>query len=216
VLYRKMGRQADSTEWRHRTTIRNALAESAKNGNQLTRWFKPGPTGHLSTKCPHNAPGPVIHATRPISSSHPPSPVVHCPTINQMTTDSESEEEEATLTNAKLSLDSHAVDTTDASPPQSLTWPSSPTPSTSEFRFTKTLSPSPDEVPDDDILAQQEENYDDFGNVNTSPLPMISKPFLPAPLLNDASTALKDLQEILRPSCNTGAGYRDPGLGPTY
>ncbi|KAF9519954.1 hypothetical protein BS47DRAFT_1370635 [Hydnum rufescens UP504] len=41
---------------------------------------------------------------------------------------------------------------------------------------------------------------------------MTGKLFLPTPLLSDSSVALKDLQAILKPPCNIGAGYKDPGL----
>ncbi|KAF9514416.1 hypothetical protein BS47DRAFT_1453486 [Hydnum rufescens UP504] len=45
---------------------------------------------------------------------------------------------------------------------------------------------------------------------------MTGKLFLPAPSLSDSSVALKDLQAILKPPRNMGAGYKDPGLGVVY
>ncbi|KAF9506284.1 hypothetical protein BS47DRAFT_1399630 [Hydnum rufescens UP504] len=77
-------------------------------------------------------------------------------------------------------------------------------------------SPSVDHILDNGILAAEEENYDNFGDVDTSLSHSTKKPFLPAPSFNDAKSTLHDLQEILKPPQKTGPGYKDPELGLMY
>ncbi|KAF9514415.1 hypothetical protein BS47DRAFT_1382031, partial [Hydnum rufescens UP504] len=111
VLYKKLGRKSDSTEWCHRAKIRNALAESEKNGNQLTRWFKPDLTIHPSVKDTHHVPSPMVPAAESTISSHHLSPIAHCPII-QITIGSENEEEEEAILTDLGSSPGGGADTT--------------------------------------------------------------------------------------------------------
>ncbi|KAF9506402.1 hypothetical protein BS47DRAFT_1367413 [Hydnum rufescens UP504] len=128
---------------------------------------------HQSIKYSHNPIIPV-HMVPPSPGSpspnslspNPPSPIAHCPTIVPILIDSESEEEEFP-TNLESFHCSNTADSTCLGSPIS---PPPHAPPTIKLLQTEETSGILSPSLNDEILAQQEENCDDVGDVNTSPL----------------------------------------------
>jgi hypothetical protein len=94
--------------------------------------------------------------------------------------------------------------------------PSSSTPPTAQ-NTSITAATLPHLDRDEGELARQEENQDEFGDiVPPDDSVQYTKRYYPAPSLDQARHALKDLTAMLRPKRDTGPGYKDPGFDLVY